>query len=266
MTATWSKPKLIESASRDVVPNDPDSPIALKETLDDGTVVGWHAHTFAQTLIPEQGAITVFMCGRCFVVPMAYAAHIPAGCLHTVTTLAGAELTTVCSRSHMPPSQIPAAPSDEGDPEAVRGTVALIRGAADCGAIPKAERAMVDGVRIPEDRRARPIAFRLANRLDDNRTLEAWGDELGASERTLNRIFKAEVDMGFREWRMQLLVLQTTALMLAGCSVKQAAGASGYAGASAFVAAFRAATGMTPLRYASQATERARATNQATTP
>ncbi|MEN8503603.1 MULTISPECIES: helix-turn-helix domain-containing protein [Paraburkholderia] len=55
--------------------------------------------------------------------------------------------------------------------------------------------------------------------------------------------------MGFREWRRQLLVLQTTALMLAGFSVKQAAGALGYGAPSAFVAGFRSTTGTTPSRF-----------------
>ena len=72
---------------------------------------------------------------------------------------------------------------------------------------------------------------------------------LGASERTLARIFLAETGMGFREWRQRLQIAEALAALLGGQSVKAAAATVGYAGASAFVAAFKVLAGSTPLQY-----------------
>ena len=107
----------------------------------------------------------------------------------------------------------------------------------------------LQGIPIPADRRARPIAFRLLAAPHDQRPLAEWGAVLGASERTLARLFEAQTGMGFRQWRQRLQVAEALAVLLDGQSVKAAAATVGYAGASAFVAAFRALAGSTPLQY-----------------
>ncbi|WP_144107429.1 helix-turn-helix domain-containing protein [Paraburkholderia sp. BCC1886] len=252
MHTDWRKPKVIESASRDVNPSEQDPRILLDERLEDGTVIGWHAHGFAQWLQPVEGAITVFVQERCLVVPQRFAAYIPAACLHTVTSITDSSLKTLCvpddaSRAH---AMIGRAPLGVGDGSGNDAGASALPSPLQDGPLVDAVRLLIEGVRLPQDRRARPIAFRLVNQPADVRTLRDWGEELGASERTLNRIFRTEVGQGFREWRRQLLVLQTTALILAGLSVKQVAATLGYAAPSAFVAGFRSATGTTPSRFA----------------
>jgi len=71
----------------------------------------------------------------------------------------------------------------------------------------------------------------------------------GASQRTLERVFRAETGMSLGGWRQQLRLGRALEKLAAGESVTAVAIDSGYASASAFVVAFRAAFGRTPGRY-----------------
>jgi AraC-like DNA-binding protein len=55
--------------------------------------------------------------------------------------------------------------------------------------------------------------------------------------------------MRFVEWRQRLRLLHAITLLEQGSSVTEAGAAAGYASSSAFVAAFRSQTGMTPRRF-----------------
>ena len=262
MNPHWSKPKLIESASLDIRLSASQPRVDLTETLDDGTVVGWHAHEFAQVLNPEHGAVALFVRDWLSIVPQSHAAYIPAGLMHTVVANTNASLHTLCIHAgSMTPSGL-----DPSRP-IIRKVVANIAGAHDLGLqdrlistfAPTRDVSTDDaevklnqflaGVPVPRDRRARPIAFRLVSALHDQRTLKEWGEVLGASERTLTRIFRDETGMSFRSWRLRLQVASTIALLFCGRSVKSASSAAGYANPSAFVSAFHAATGQSPLEY-----------------
>jgi AraC-like DNA-binding protein len=262
MKQHWSKPKLIESASLDVRLSQSQPQVDLTETLDDGTVVGWHAHEFAQVLNPEHGAVALFVRDWLSIVPRSHAAYIPAGLMHTVVANTNASLRTICIQTDN-------AALDGLDPSKpiIRKVVSDLIDAQDLGLQDRLVRTFsrtradstddaevklnqfLAGVPVPRDRRARPIAFRLVSALHDQRTLKQWGEALGASERTLTRIFRDETGMSFRSWRLRLQVAATIALLLCGRSVKSASNAAGYANPSAFVSAFHAATGQSPLEY-----------------
>lgn len=264
MNEQWQKPKLVESASRDVCLTDAQPRFSLTETLDDGTVVGWHSHEFAQVLSPSEGVLALLVRNWLSIVPATHAAWVPAGVLHTVIANTDAALRTVCVKSneavlHDDGTIQPTIRRAEQNPALINGgkelsldqLLMVFQSRAGEMGDPLAGRLnqFLAGVPIPRDRRARPIAFRLINTLDDQRTLKEWGEQFGASERTLTRIFQSEVGMSFRAWRIRLQVAETIALLLSGHSVKSASCAAGYANPSAFVAAFRMATGESPLQY-----------------
>jgi AraC-like DNA-binding protein/quercetin dioxygenase-like cupin family protein len=260
MNGQWQKPKLIESASRNVNLTDEKPQLSLSETLDDGTVVGWHSHNFSQALCPLEGVVALLVRNWLSVVPEAYAAWVPAGVVHTVIANTGTCLRTICVKAPDAARQgqavYPEHPvirraglsveiKDEDLPEALLAAFDRLDEDAPADSLLQ----YLSGVPIPTDRRARPIAFRLINALYDQRTLKEWGEQFGASERTLSRIFQTEVGMSFRAWRTRLQVAETIALLLSGRSVKSASWSAGYASPSAFVAAFRVATGESPLQY-----------------
>jgi AraC-like DNA-binding protein len=70
----------------------------------------------------------------------------------------------------------------------------------------------------------------------------------GASPRTIQRLFLAETGLPFAQWRQRLRLLHGATALGAGKSVTEAALEAGYAGTSAFIAAFRRHFGVTPSK------------------
>jgi AraC-like DNA-binding protein len=73
--------------------------------------------------------------------------------------------------------------------------------------------------------------------------LAELGRRVGAGERTLSRLFRDQVGMGYTVWRNQLRLHLATLMLAGGRTVTQTASACGYSSASAFVTTFRAAFG-----------------------
>lgn len=72
---------------------------------------------------------------------------------------------------------------------------------------------------------------------------------VGASPRTIERIFNDEVRMSFGARRQRLRLLSALELLAHGESVTRAALMVGYETPSSFIAAFRKAFNVTPARY-----------------
>ncbi len=101
----------------------------------------------------------------------------------------------------------------------------------------------------PRDERAARIAAMLQEKPGDDRKLEALCRRQGASPRTIQRLFPRETGLSFEQWRTRARILRATQLLAEGKKVSTVATACGYQGASAFVAAFKRETGLTPRRY-----------------
>jgi AraC-like DNA-binding protein len=104
-------------------------------------------------------------------------------------------------------------------------------------------------VPMPADPRVRAIAERLIADPADQRELAAWADHVHAGVRTLSRLFAAETGLSFARWRTQVRILAAIQLLASGATVDAAARAVGYRKTSAFINAFRRATGQTPGTY-----------------
>jgi AraC-like DNA-binding protein len=104
-------------------------------------------------------------------------------------------------------------------------------------------------VRLPADERAREVAQALGGNPADKRTLGQWGREVGASERTLARAFQAGTGIPFGRWRTLVRLQAALPALAGGQPVSNVARHVGYESTSAFVAAFRKETGLTPGAY-----------------
>ena len=102
---------------------------------------------------------------------------------------------------------------------------------------------------IGTDDRLRRIYEGLTEEPGDNRTLHEWGHAVGASERTLARLFRTQTGMGFRQWRQQLRILEAIERLGRGEPVTTVALNLGYESPSAFITMFRRALGKTPGQY-----------------
>ncbi|MFC6066289.1 helix-turn-helix transcriptional regulator [Streptomyces ochraceiscleroticus] len=80
----------------------------------------------------------------------------------------------------------------------------------------------------------------------DSRTLAELGREVGASDRTLSRLFRSNLGMTFPQWRTQLRLHHALVLLAENTPVTAAAHLCGWSSASAFIDAFRRTFGHTP--------------------
>lgn len=101
----------------------------------------------------------------------------------------------------------------------------------------------------PRDPRAARVAAIVQADPGDARPLRALCRGQGASVRTIQRLFPLDTGLTFDAWRAQVRLLHACGLLAEGRRVGDVASACGYRGASAFVAAFRRATGVTPGKF-----------------
>ncbi|MEU4606303.1 AraC family transcriptional regulator [Kribbella sp. NPDC023972] len=101
----------------------------------------------------------------------------------------------------------------------------------------------------PRDDRLRALAQLLYQEPANNTSLAELGQTIGASARTLSRLFHSELGMTFYEWRTQLRIYRALVLLADGHDTTHVAHACGWANPSSFIAAFSNLVGTTPGRY-----------------
>ncbi len=229
-------------------------------------IIDWHAHERAQLLYAVHGVMRVTTGIGVWVVPPQRAVWIPPGISHHVQAqgtplsmrslyirpdaLAGLpEVCCVVTVSPLMRELIIEAMDIVDDPAPDSADERLIRVLLD-----RIEGLPVAPLHLPmtTDRRARRITDTLLDDPSDNRTLQEWSGELGASERTLARIFTRDTGMTFGQWRQQVRLLAALTRLAQGDSVTDVAFDLGYASQSAFIAMFRRTLGRTPGRYFSE--------------
>lgn len=220
-----------------------------------------HRHHWGQLIYAAAGVMLVGAGERLWIVPPARAVWVPAGAEHEITGLGDFAMRTLyfigatnerlpgetCALDVAPLLRelvlelVERAPVDADDAEGMRlAEVAIDRIAA--------ARTLPLQLPLPRD----PRALRLAERLREDPSSPAGLAELardaGASTRTIQRLFLAETGLPFAQWRQRLRLLHGATLLGGGMSVTEAALEAGYAGTSAFTAAFRKHFGVTPSR------------------
>ena len=101
----------------------------------------------------------------------------------------------------------------------------------------------------PTDKRLITIHQALLEAPDDNRSLVQWGQLVGASDRTLNRLFQKQTGMGFQAWRQHLRLMLALERLSQGHSITRIALEVGYSSTSAFVHMFKKVLSTTPGKF-----------------
>ena len=101
----------------------------------------------------------------------------------------------------------------------------------------------------PHDDRLQAIAQALRKEPADNTSLAELGQTIGASARTLSRLFHNELGMTFYQWRTQLRIYHALVLLADGHDTTHVAHACGWANPSSFITAFTNIIGTTPGRH-----------------
>jgi len=236
---------------------------SLACTYYDGFHIEPHRHGWAQLVYAVSGVMSVRAGGTLWIVPPARAVWVPAEAEHEIRALGDFAMRTVyftpalaellpreCCALDVPPllrelvlAIVAIQLIDELDAEGMRlAAVAIDRIAA--------ARSLPLHLPLPRDPRAVRIADRL--RADPSCSLELaqLARDAGASVRTVQRLFLTDTGLRFGEWRQRLRLLHGASLLGGGSSVTHAGLEAGYAGPSAFTAAFRKHFGFTPSQLA----------------
>ena len=112
------------------------------------------------------------------------------------------------------------------------------------------------GVPLPHaqqgDKRLRALCEAVLRSPSERATLAEWAANMGASERTMARLFKSELGLSYQQWRQQAILAHALPMLARGTPVSRVAAASGYASDSAFSAMFKTAMGQSPSYFQSR--------------
>ncbi|MFC9693605.1 helix-turn-helix domain-containing protein [Kribbella sp. NPDC056951] len=219
-----------------------------------------HAHSQGHLVYAASGVLSVQTVRGTSVVPANRVAWTPAGFQHSHR----AHSTTDMRILFLPTSlarRVPEHPVVFTASALAREVILALTGGQsyDSGAEARLRRVLVDELRdadelalhLPEpaDDRLRAIARLLADDPAENRSLAELGRTIGASARTLSRLFHDELGMTFYEWRTQLRICHALVLLADNRTTTEVAHACGWSNPSGFIEAFAALVGTTPGRY-----------------
>ncbi len=112
----------------------------------------------------------------------------------------------------------------------------------------QAERAPLS-LTMPEDKRLTRITEFICSHPGNNTSLSTWSETVGATPRTINRLFQKETNMGFIEWRQRLRILYSLERIEKGDKLSNIALDLGYESDSAFISMFKKHMGVAPKQY-----------------
>lgn len=237
----------------------PDGFFVVTFPMSPSTLFDWHVHEDHQLAWASAGVLTVLTEGTTWVLPPSRALWIPAGLPHETGAKGRATMRSV----YVPPRM---SPVTWHAPTVVAATplLAELIGYLSSGELTATQREHAEAllpdlltplpvttlnVKFPVDPIAGAVARTLRDNPADQKTLAEWGRAVGASERTLARAFVTATGLPFGRWRTLLRLQSALPLLANGEVVSRVAARVGYETPSAFTAAFRRETGMTPAAY-----------------
>lgn len=245
--------------------------------LHPGAMIRAHSHPRSQLLWAAEGVLRVHAGDAVWIVPPSHAVWIPGGVRHQVSTQSGARSRNL----YLDPSIRPrarvgtGAVGSEGGADAAEGCEVLLltpllreiilrlaerprdapaqargdRLAAvaidEIGALPAAPLSLPGG----QDPRLRRLTEHLGLHPEEGRPLDTLAAIAGASPRTLERLFRAETGLSFRQWRARARVLAALDRLERGETSTRIAYSLGYRSPSAFIAAFHSHFGCAPQSF-----------------
>ncbi|AHB06730.1 AraC family transcriptional regulator [Pandoraea pnomenusa] len=105
------------------------------------------------------------------------------------------------------------------------------------------------GLPLPSSAKLLAICEHMMTAPATDYSLERWGEELGASGKTLARRFKDETGMTFGRWCQHMRASEAITRLAVGASVGDVALALGYRSPSAFIVMFKRLFGRAPQQY-----------------
>ncbi len=227
-----------------------------------------HRHAWAQLAYCASGVLQVSAARSSgeettYIVPPSRAVWIAPGALHSVHVLEEARFRTLYIDASVTPA-------------GWRGCRVLVVSpllremipALDAPALPREREMLLTGLVLDElaradtqsigvplppahegDKRLRALCEAVLQAPAERATLADWAAHVGASERTMARLFRDELGTSYQQWRQQAVLAHALPRLARGMPVSHVAAECGYASDSAFTAMFKAAMGQPPRHF-----------------
>ncbi|KUZ89222.1 AraC family transcriptional regulator [Burkholderia ubonensis] len=221
------------------------------------SVIRRHRHSWGQLNCPRFGSIRVSVPGTMWIVPRYRAVWIPPGIEHEVVMQGEVEFHAL----YVEPTASPLPLDRCAVVEVSRLMRELVNALADDAIAQERRRRMAMsllveeireapslplGLPLPEERRLRALCMAMMEDPGSENTLQDWAPIVGASARTLARLFHTELQTSFGIWRRQLRLARAIDLIGRNVPLADVATEVGYANAPAFSTMFRSALGFPP--------------------
>ncbi len=224
-----------------------------------GVRVPRHTHAWAQLAYASRGVLRMATTGTTWMVPPSRAIWVPPRVTHEVVIVEDAYLRTLYIDESIVPGGLDACRVVEVSGLLRELIVAL--DARDLGAT--RERMLCAlvldelghaeplplAVPMPDEKRLRTLCEAVLAQPAHAESLEHLASEVGASTRTISRLFKQELGVSFSQWRQQALLARAIPLLNQGRPLSHIARELGYQSQSAFSAMFRRAFGKSPRAF-----------------
>jgi len=224
-----------------------------------GVKIARHTHAWAQLAYASRGVLRVTTPGVTWMVPPSRAIWVPPYVTHEVAVVEDAFLRTLYVDESVIPGGLDACRVVEVS-GLLRETIAAFD---ERGIAPARERLLgalaLDeithsaplplSVPMPEEKRLRALCEALLADRTGPGSLDYWAARVGASTRTIARLFRHELGMSFSQWRQQAILARAIPLLNQGRPMAVVAQELGYQSQNAFSAMFRRAFGQSPRAF-----------------
>ena len=237
--------------------------ITKVEEMPRGYIDKWHKHPWHQIVFPFEGILQTKVSDSQFVIPHSGMLFIPANTNHesfvmTDTKFIGIYLNPQIN-SHYPLETKAIAVTPFLRELVLHINFCVTHSSISTDEIANLLDVLIDQIcggdtynmtlLLPKDRRLMLIFKVLMENPQQDTKLSAWAKQVGASERTLSRLFMKELGMSFPLWRQHLRLVSSLSLLEADLSVQEVAFKVGYNADSSFIYAFKALFKQTPQQY-----------------
>ena len=234
------------------------APIAPTRTLrlGSGEEIDAHRHDDHQIVYAGRGVLAVTTNNGSWVAPATRAIWIPAGTFHAHRAYGEVRLHTLGLPATDNPLRLDSPTVLAVGPLLRELIVAYTRDNDDTPERTRLRAVLLDQLRAspqqplhvptPTVPLLRAVCAILQADPGDTRTLAELGRAVGASDRSLSRLFRKDLGMTFPQWRTQLRLHRALVLLAEGTPVTTVAHQCGWSSASAFIDVFRRSFGHTP--------------------
>jgi AraC-like DNA-binding protein len=234
---------------------------AMAKSFTDGSLIPLHHHDRDQLLYAIRGVMRLRTEHEAWVVPPDRAVYIPAGAYHSVAMHGIVDMRTLYIATGSPDNHtqslrvlvvsgllrelvlaLSGEPIDYDTNSRGDHIARLIE-----FELRRAQEVSLS-VPLPRDPRLQQLCAAILANPADRRTLDRWSEVVGASPRTLARLFERDLGMNFNKWRQRTRFHNALDALSSGEPISRVAHQNGYHSASAFSAAFSKVMGVAPSK------------------